>query len=115
MSLAQKLEIVKLESGSQVPIWVPAWALTRISQTYAVEVGGEGPQRERIDGRWRRVKSEQELKEENEILEKEIAMYELGEGGWYSDTDKEDDDDDGWAIRRKRRERSRSKSKSKKK
>ena len=114
MSLAQKLEIVKLESGSQVPIWVPAWALTRISKTYAVEIGGEGPQRERINGEWRRCKSLQELREENEVLEREIAQYQLGEGGWWSDTDKEDDDNEGWEIRKKRKERSRSRSRRRK-
>ena len=110
MSLAQKFQDFKLKSGRAVRIWALAWSNPVPQQTYAVEIGGEGPQRERVNGDWRRVKSLQELKEENEVLEKEIAMYQLGEGGWY-----DDDDEDGWRIRKKRKERSRSRSRSNKK
>jgi hypothetical protein len=80
-----------------------------------VEIGGEGPQRERReDGSWRRIKSIDELKRENEILEKEIAEYNLDREWVDLESEYEEDEEDGWEIRKKRIDRSRSNSRNKK-
>ena len=113
MSLAQKFKSFKLKSGREVRIWALAWSNPAPQQTYAVQIGGEGPEKERReDGSWRRIKSLEELRQENEILEREIAQYSL-DHDWV-DLKSDYDSDDGWEIRRKRKERSRSKSKDKK-
>ena len=113
MSLAQKFKDFTLKSGRQVRIWALAWSNPAPQQTYAVQIGGEGPERERReDGSWRRIKSIEELKQENRILEKEIADWQL-DRDWV-DLKSDSDDEDAWEIRRKRRDRSRSRSKNKK-
>lgn len=113
MSLAQKYKDLTLASGRRVRIWALAWSNPAPQQTYAVQIGGEGPEKERReDGSWRRIKSLEELRQENEILEREIAQYNL-DHDWV-DLKSDYDSDDGWEIRRKRKERSRSKSKDKK-
>ena len=113
MSLAQKFKDYTLQSGRRVRIWALAWSNPAPQQTYAVQIGGEGPEKERReDGSWRRIKTIEELKQENAILEKEIAEYQL-DRDWV-DLKSDYDSHDEWELRRKRRDRSRSRSKNKK-
>ena len=51
------------------------WAGLEVQQTYAAVIGGEGPIRERLGGKWSRVKDAGELLREEEVFAHEWAEF----------------------------------------